>query len=111
MTNKTDEADDDNDDHGDGDDDDDDKDDDSKDRPVFFFFFKKKPPKRTVVAAIDLSKAFDMVNQDILLEKVSVTTLHPDLKRWLLSYFSRPLSTMPITGCPKLFGMSIGVAI
>ena len=49
-------------------------------------FNEPKPPKRTVTVAIDLSRAFDTVNHDILLKKVSETPLNPNLVRWLSTY-------------------------
>ena len=49
-------------------------------------FNEAKPPKRTVVVAVDLSRAFDTVNHDILLKKVSESPLHSNLVRWLNTY-------------------------
>ena len=44
-------------------------------------FIEAKPPKRTVAVAIDLSRAFDTVNHDILLKKISETPLNSNLVR------------------------------
>ena len=41
---------------------------------------------RTVVVAIDLSKAFDVVNHDILLSKICESPLNSNLVRWLSTY-------------------------
>ena len=49
-------------------------------------FNERKPPMRTVAAAIDLSRAFDMVNHDILLEKLSDSPLNSNIVRWLSAY-------------------------
>ena len=49
-------------------------------------FNAKKPPKRTILVALDLSKAFDMVNHDILLSRVADTSLPGYLLRWLSTY-------------------------
>ena len=49
-------------------------------------FNEAKPPKRTVVVAVDLSRAFDTVNHDLLLQKVYDTNLNSNLVRWLSTY-------------------------
>ena len=49
-------------------------------------FNEVKPPKRTLAVAIDLSRAFDTVNHDILLTKISETPLNSNLVRWLSTY-------------------------
>ena len=49
-------------------------------------FSKKRPPDRTVLLQLDLSKAFDMVNLDLLLNELNQSTLQPPLKRWFCSY-------------------------
>ena len=49
-------------------------------------FNQPKPADRTTLLAIDLSKAFDMINHTILLEKIFATQLHNNIKRWLKSY-------------------------
>ena len=59
-------------------------------------FNQRKPPMRTVAAAIDLSRAFDMVNHDILLEKLSDSPLHSNIVQWL-SAFLRHLQWGQVT--------------
>ena len=49
-------------------------------------FNEAKPPKRTVLVAVDLSRAFDTVNHDLLLRKVCDTNLNSNLVRWLSTY-------------------------
>ena len=49
-------------------------------------FNAPKPAERTGLLSIDLSKAFDIVERDRLVEKVDATNLHPNLKRWLAAY-------------------------
>jgi hypothetical protein len=49
-------------------------------------FNEKQPPARTTAVAIDLSKAFDCVPHDLLLSKISNTSLHHNIVRWLISY-------------------------
>ena len=49
-------------------------------------FNERKPAKRTVAVQIDLSKAFDSVNHDILLQKLSATTLPHNVIRWLATF-------------------------
>ena len=36
--------------------------------------------------SVDLRKAFDVVDHRILLRKIAETTLHPNVKRWLVAY-------------------------
>ena len=38
------------------------------------------------MVALDISKAFDAVNHDLLLEKVAGTQLHSNIVRWLATY-------------------------
>ena len=47
---------------------------------------RPKPRHRTVMVAIDLSKAFDTVNHEILLQDIVDLSLNSYLKRFLLSY-------------------------
>ena len=47
---------------------------------------QKKPVDRTVMVAIDLSRAFDTVNHEILLKDVSELPLKQHLKRFLFAY-------------------------
>ena len=41
---------------------------------------------RTVLVSLDLSRAFDTVNHDKLLQKINSTSLHNNIKRWLSAY-------------------------
>ena len=50
--------------------------------------FNQSPPERTIMVALDLTKAFDMVDIDLLCHKLLRTTLHPGLKSWLLNYLN-----------------------
>ena len=72
----------------------------------------KKPPKRTLIAAIDISKAFDTVPRHILINKILDTHIHPNFKKWLANflsgrhghtiYNSKPSTTRPFTnGVPQ----------
>ena len=49
-------------------------------------FNKQKPPDRVVLLQIDLSKAFDMVNHEKLLNDLNQTTLLGPIKRWFNCY-------------------------
>ena len=49
-------------------------------------FNQNKPHSRTATIAIDFAKAFDSVNHPLLLQKVSNSSLHPNLVRWLAAY-------------------------
>ena len=49
-------------------------------------FNEKKPPKRTDMAAVNLSRAFDTVNHDILITKLISTEIHSNIMRWLSCY-------------------------
>ena len=46
----------------------------------------KKPVNRTVLVAVDLSKAFDTVDHEILLKEISELDLNGNIKRWIFSY-------------------------
>ena len=48
-------------------------------------FNEPKPVKHTGLLLVDLSKAFDVVKRDKLM-KLNRTNLHPNLKRWFLSF-------------------------
>ena len=49
-------------------------------------FNQPKPPSRTVVAAVDLTKAFDCVDHTLLLRDLASTSLPPNLLRWLSTF-------------------------
>ena len=62
-------------------------------------FNQKKPPVRTVVVALDLSKAFDMVDHDTLLEDLNNTTLPGSLVRWMSCYLHGRQSRVSFRDC------------
>ena len=47
---------------------------------------KKKPVDRTVMVAIDLSKAFDTVDHEILIKDIATLPLNAHIKRFLAAY-------------------------
>ena len=47
-----------------------------------------KPAPRSLVAAIDISKAFDTVPRYNLISKILDTDLHPNYKKWLANFIS-----------------------
>ena len=49
-------------------------------------FNAAKPATRTGLLSIDISKAFDVVQRDLLLQKLGQTGLHSNIKRWFLAY-------------------------
>jgi hypothetical protein len=49
-------------------------------------FNEKKPASRTATVSLDISKAFDAVNHDLLLDKISNTPLHSDIVCWIAAY-------------------------
>jgi len=48
----------------------------------------KRPAQRTLLATIDISKAFDAVPKYTLIDKVHNTNMHNNTKRWLANYLS-----------------------
>jgi hypothetical protein len=76
-------------------------------------FNEAKSASRTILVALDLAKAFDAVDHDLLLTKVSNMNLHSNIVRWLKAYLrgARPcvcsrvqpqLSTNVIQGCLRV---------
>ena len=51
-------------------------------------FNQRKPATRTGLFCGDLSSAFDVVDYDKLVDKISTTSLHPNLKRWVAAYLT-----------------------
>ena len=47
-----------------------------------------KPAKRTLIAAIDISKAFDTVPRHLLTQKILNTDMHPNYKKWLANFLA-----------------------
>ena len=56
-----------------------------------------------MVVALDLSKAFDMVNHDILLEEMYNSTLPGSLVRWFATYLHGRQSKVYVQGSPVAF--------
>jgi hypothetical protein len=49
-------------------------------------FNEGKPASRSALVSLDISKAFDAVSHDLLLQKLANTPLHSNLIRWLKVY-------------------------
>ena len=49
-------------------------------------FNEVKPASRVATVAVDISKAFDSVDSDMLLSRIADSYLHPNLVRWLGSF-------------------------
>ena len=66
-------------------------------------FNERKPAKRTVAVQIDLSKAFDSVNHDILLQKLIATTVPHNVIRWLATFLKGREQSMIYNGLRSPF--------
>ena len=51
-------------------------------------FNTNKPAPRTLIATIDISKAFDTVPRHTLINKILNTNIHPNFKKWLANFLS-----------------------
>ena len=51
-------------------------------------FNEKKPASRSLIAAIDISKAFDTVPRYLLIAKILQSEVPPNLKKWLANFIS-----------------------
>ena len=49
-------------------------------------FNQRKPPFRTAVVSVDIAKAFDAVNINLLLKEIAATDLNCNVVRWLAAY-------------------------
>ena len=61
-------------------------------------FNQRKPPQRTVVAAADISKAFDTIDHVILLEKLLTLDLHPNVMHFLATFVRGRTSSVSYQG-------------
>ena len=57
-----------------------------------------RPAQRSILVALDLSKAFDMVDHAILLKDIYDSTLPNIIKRWLANYMSGRQSYVEFRG-------------
>ena len=55
------------------------------------------------VMMIDLSAAFDMVDHDLLLEKLKLHGMDSSAIQWIQSYLSERSQTVCVDGCPSPF--------
>ena len=59
---------------------------------------KNKPVNRTVAVAIDLSKAFDTVDHEILLTEISLLPINSHIKRFLFAYLRGRMTYVEFRG-------------
>ena len=64
---------------------------------------KKQPVDRTVAVAIDLSKAFDTVDHDLLMEDIHNLQLNGNIKRFLCSYIRGRQTYVEFRGSKSTF--------
>ena len=73
-------------------------------------FNQRKPPMWTVLVSLDLSRAFDTVNHDKLLQKINATSIHNNVKRWLSAYLKGREQAVNYGGVQSVFkGVHRGV--
>jgi retron-type reverse transcriptase len=60
---------------------------------------QRRPPQRTILLQLDLSKAFDMVKHEELLNLLKNTTLPRSLVRWFTSYLHGRSSRVMFRDC------------
>ena len=71
---------------------------------------KKKPVERTVMVAIDLSKAFDTVDHEILITDISKLKMNENIKRFLVEYLSGRYTFVEFRGTKSKYRlMKLGV--
>ena len=61
-------------------------------------FNQVKPPLRSAVISTDISKAFEVVNHDILLRKLTTAPLHNNILRWLSAFIRGRQSAVTYQG-------------
>jgi hypothetical protein len=49
-------------------------------------FNEKKPASRTAMVVLDISKAFDAIDHNLLLEKIAASSLNSSVVQWLATY-------------------------
>lgn len=74
-------------------------------------FNEKKPPKRTIVAAIDLSSAFDTVNIDTLINIINNSTMPPATIRWMSAYLRGRQARTKFRERTSKYGLSMLVSL
>ena len=64
-------------------------------------FNQPKLTPRTLVAAIDISKAFETVPCNLLIQKILNTDMHPSVEKWLANFLSGRQAHTEYNGKPS----------
>jgi hypothetical protein len=62
-------------------------------------FNERKPPTRTAVVALDISKAFDLVDHTLLLKQLSDSSINSNVVWWLTAYLRRRTASCLYQSC------------